>query len=289
MKKLLVAGATVAVLMATPSMAAEMPVKVKAAAPAPVTWNWSGLYFGPNLGYSWGTTAYTDAPGIFVLPAGNLANDPFAVSHSFNKVMGGGQVGARWQWGTWVVGAEGTFQYAGVDKSQGWCGTGVAPNCFAIAPLPFNPAFTLRSNTSLTNYYTATGSLGYAWGSSLVYAKGGWAGGSVRLFNSTFVTATGASACPGILQGCDDASARVHGWTAGAGWEYMLATTNFAKFSVGIEYDYVRLDMSNALGLPPVPNGSIGTLFTNYHTDMHSVFARANVTIDWCSMWHCSP
>jgi outer membrane immunogenic protein len=53
MKKLLLMGVALGVLGAADfSMAADMPVYLKAPPVAP--WSWTGFYIGGNVGYSWG-------------------------------------------------------------------------------------------------------------------------------------------------------------------------------------------------------------------------------------------
>jgi opacity protein-like surface antigen len=50
MKKLLIAGATLAALIGTPALAADMALK--APPPPPPSWSWTGFYVGLNAGYS---------------------------------------------------------------------------------------------------------------------------------------------------------------------------------------------------------------------------------------------
>ena len=58
--------------------------------------NWTGFYAGGHFGAGWGKTDWTDpAPG-FVYGDKNL----------LGGAIGGGQVGANWQAGPVVVGAE---------------------------------------------------------------------------------------------------------------------------------------------------------------------------------------
>ena len=85
--------------------AADMPVAPYAkAAPivAPI-YNWGGLYIGLNGGGGWARKCWdlTNNLGVVVNPA--LAEG----CHDASGGTVGGQVGYRWQAGTWVFGLEG--------------------------------------------------------------------------------------------------------------------------------------------------------------------------------------
>jgi len=57
MKTILLAG--VAALFVVPAVAADLPTQ-KAPAPVPVVtaYDWTGIYFGGNLGWNWGNSNY---------------------------------------------------------------------------------------------------------------------------------------------------------------------------------------------------------------------------------------
>jgi outer membrane immunogenic protein len=104
-----------AALIATPAAAADLygrrPGPAYAAAPFS-GYNWNGVYVGANLGYQWGKVTNW---GPSTEPSG---------------VMGGGQIGANWQFGTWVLGLEADIQgsgasdtFAGYKFSNPWFGT----------------------------------------------------------------------------------------------------------------------------------------------------------------------
>jgi outer membrane immunogenic protein len=80
----------------------KAPVMVK-----PV-FSWTGLYFGGNVGYGW------RRGGTDVLPLPSAATFlnllPQTLDPMPKGVFGGGQAGANWQIGTFVVGAEFDFQ-----------------------------------------------------------------------------------------------------------------------------------------------------------------------------------
>jgi outer membrane immunogenic protein len=99
---------TAAILLAAPAFAADI-----GAAPEPLPTpsvdevssppgNWTGFYLGAIGGYAFGT-ADTDT-------AGDIDVDGFDI---------GGYAGANWQWGNFVIGAEGDLLYPFRDGSGG--------------------------------------------------------------------------------------------------------------------------------------------------------------------------
>ena len=79
--------------------------------------------------------------------------------------IGGGQVGCDYQFATnWVVGLAGDFSWANID--------GVADDPFFSGKTAGIP-LTLHSRTDFLA--TATGRIGYAWNTLLIYGKGGFA------------------------------------------------------------------------------------------------------------------
>ena len=94
-------------VMASPSFAADigtvepLPVPPSPVEAAPAN-NWTGFYLGVLGGYGWGT-AGTDA-------VGDIEADGFDI---------GGYAGANWQWGNFVVGAEGDLLFPFREGSSG--------------------------------------------------------------------------------------------------------------------------------------------------------------------------
>ena len=71
--------------------------------PLPVT----GLYFGGNVGYSWGQSK-NDRTGTLVGLGVNVQE-----SQNIDGVIGGVQTGYNYQFGTWVFGLETDIQASG--------------------------------------------------------------------------------------------------------------------------------------------------------------------------------
>ncbi|MGA7324378.1 MAG: porin family protein [Rhodomicrobium sp.] len=90
-----------------------------------------------------------------------------------------------------------------------------------------------------------TGRLGYAWGSALVYAKGGFAffdAGNLKLRESIFTTGTGMC---GYAGWCDfnnnNNSEWLTGWTVGAGVEWKVSPA----WSIKVEYMHYDFSTNN--------------------------------------------
>jgi outer membrane immunogenic protein len=120
MKRVLLSGLAVAAIAVGPAMAADMPVKARIMAPAPV-FSWAGCYIGGHAG---GASARQD---LIVNPtnAGNQATIGFSLSKS--SWIAGGQVGCNQQFGTVVVGVEGDWTSTHDLLSSSFTG----PNLFA--------------------------------------------------------------------------------------------------------------------------------------------------------------
>ena len=96
-------AATLVALFSVPAFAADIGnVEPLPTPPTPVEAaprnNWSGFYLGALLGWTWGT-ANTDL-------VGDIDGD---------GIDGGAYAGANWQFGNFVVGAEGDILFSGVD------------------------------------------------------------------------------------------------------------------------------------------------------------------------------
>ena len=131
MKKLLLAGATVASLIATNAFAADLPARVYTKAPPPMVdvYNWTGFYVGGNVGYSWGrssdTSTLTNTAGTVLFANSSAAN--------LDGIVGGGQIGYNWQVQNWVWGFEADIQ--GTDEKGSrlfTCPTGVCSPPFGV-------------------------------------------------------------------------------------------------------------------------------------------------------------
>src|SRR6516225_11393324 len=98
----LLAAAAVALAASQTASAADLarrapPPAAPVYVPPPV-FSWTGFYIGGNLGVAW--------------TRGDLCCDDFGNSTGISQnavFTGGGQVGANYQWNSWVLGVEGDF------------------------------------------------------------------------------------------------------------------------------------------------------------------------------------
>src|SRR3954453_21389035 len=105
MKKFVFATSARVILAATSASAADMrrPAYQPPPPPPPV-YSWTGLYWGVNVGYSWGRAKNE----VSLLGVGT-----FSESQKVNGVVGGFQSGYNYQFGQWVLGLETDIQASG--------------------------------------------------------------------------------------------------------------------------------------------------------------------------------
>jgi outer membrane immunogenic protein len=201
MKKFLLGTAgLIALAMAAPAVAADLPARTYTKAPAYVAavYDWSGFYIGANGG--WGSSHDNRIFDTAGAPQGR---------YDATGGVAGGQIGYRWQTGGWVFGFEGQGDWADLSGS---------------AANPSVPNNTVRSKTDA--FGLITGQVGYAWNSALLYVKGGAA---VTDRNYQFLTTS-----TGALISSSGFQTR-WGGTAGVGLEYGFAP----NWSAAIEYDHI--------------------------------------------------
>jgi outer membrane immunogenic protein len=139
MKRLLLAGAALSV--ATAAMAADIPARPYAKAPAAVmspAYNWSGFYIGAMGGFGSGSGDNQGSGGF-----------------------GGGTVGYNWQLpgSQFVFGVE--VDAAGASIKDSFTET--------------QDDILIRQESKITSFGSVTGRAGYAMDAALIYAKGGYA------------------------------------------------------------------------------------------------------------------
>jgi outer membrane immunogenic protein len=221
MKKFLLGAVGLIALGMAPAMAADLPMQSYTKAPVmiPAAYDWSGFYLGLNGG--WGSThkcwdENTARGGVF------LASDG---CHDATGGVAGGQLGYRFQSGSWVF---------GFDLQGDWADLrGNSTSLLAGAP------FINRSR--IDGFGLFTGQVGYAFNTALLYVKGGAAVVADRF--DGFNTATGA---------IFDTASGTNRWggTVGVGVEWAFVP----NWSAAIEYDHMflgtnTLDFVNAAGV----------------------------------------
>lgn len=225
------------------AMAADIPPAPYTKAPAVMIpiYNWTGFYFGGNLGYGWGrsndSSTLTDSTGAVVFSTQNASN--------LNGIVGGGQIGYNWQLDSrWVAGLEADFQ-----------GTGQKGNInFATGGVPYT------LSQQIDWFGTVRGRVGFlAAPTVMVYGTGGLAYGDVK-----------SSVTAGTFPTTSATNTNV-GWTAGAGVEGALGGNWTAK----LEYLYV--DLGKATGsLTATP-----ALTQNYSSHVTDNVVRVGINYRW--------
>ena len=192
------------------SFAADLPQRVPvkaapAAIPMHVGYNWTGFYYGFNVGYGFAsqdTSLVSNATGATV--ASGSAN--------LDDITTGGQIGYNWQMQNWVFGLEADFQGSWQNDDQILTGGGATVN------------FTTR----LRWYGSVRGRVGYAMDRFLPYITAGWAYGQAQMDGSAV-----SGGITRIFEGDD----MVTGWVAGVG----LETALWDRWTGRIEYLYYDL------------------------------------------------
>ena len=229
MKRLLLGTAAI-IAFAAPAVAADLPARTYTKAPVytppQAVYNWTGFYIGGNIG------------GAFA--GGN------GLEGSGGRFMGGVQGGADYQFANnWVIGAEAQYDWLSNNNNGGVifpAGTLVTANADQIG--------------------SVTGRLGYAWGPTVLYSKGGYAWRD----NPNIGVSLAGVAQPFTVDG-----AHRDGYTVGAGLEYMFAPNWSAK----LEYQYYNFGSTTFTGGPAE---IVGARFNN---DEHTIKAGLNYRFGW--------
>ena len=162
-------------------------------------------------------------------------------SHDADGWLYGGHLGIQRQYGRLVAGFEAS--YSELDLSD------------TVASQIGGGRYRTIDIDSL---FTVTARVGLARDSWLAYVKGGYAAADVdtAIFKD--------SSAKSVTSGWDG------GWTIGAGIEFSC----LSRFIVGLEYDYVKLDVDERAGTL-VSDGK-GFTYTDFDDDTHSVVARVS-------------
>jgi outer membrane immunogenic protein len=220
--------AAIAVAVSVPALAADMaPRYSKAPAPAPMmVYNWTGCYIGGNVGGGWAKTdqwQVAKVGGPTIIP-----NNDFGRSDSDGNFIGGGQIGCDYQFGQFVVGAQGMADFGGIRSSH------VVPTAFPASggAGPF-PVGSFISNNRVNYTVTATARVGYLFAPQVLgYVKGGaaWANQDHNFVGTTVIPGVAANFLSESANNVDR-----FGWTVGGGLEWMFAP----GWSVFGEYNYM--------------------------------------------------
>ena len=227
--------------------AADLPA-IPAPLYAPPPFSWTGFYLGGNLGAGWAQSSVTDT--LFGLD--------LATAGTNGVFIGGGQLGANYQFGGAVAGVEWDFDWAANNNNSAGVGF--------FVPTVGNIQVT-SNNTWMS---TLALRLGFVLEDRLfVYGKAGagWAGNNG--FTLTNTTA-GASITP--LNGNTDT-----GWVAGVGFEW--AFTN--NWTTKLEYDYLALSSRTFTVTGTVIPSLAGDTFATGSRNIQMVKLGVNYLFNW--------
>jgi outer membrane immunogenic protein len=235
MKKLFLATTAFVVLAAASAGAADMSARPVYAPPAPVpVYSWTGIYWGGNVGYSWGQSKNDRTLVGFGVTA--------TESQDMDGVIGGAQTGYNYQFGAWVLGLEADIQASGQKGGS----------TFQVLGLP---TATLTTDHKLEWFGTARPRLGVlATPNLLLYGTGGVAFGQVKDSYTASVAGLGTVATASV----DDVKA---GWTAGAGIEGAFG----GGWSAKVEYLYI--DLGKLQQTVTLPLAGVTATFNSHVTD----------------------
>jgi outer membrane immunogenic protein len=203
--------------LATPVIAADLPVKAPPAPPAPV-YAWTGCYIGGNIGWVEGRARFRSDAVAFSIPGGGASTligvfDDGSVSRS--GFAGGGQIGCDYQFNSnWLIGVRGLVDVASFSGDH-------------ISPVLFDDTFHTRSRW----FGTITGRLGYLITPTfLIYAEGGW--GFVQQRFDVIDTAHV------LVNNFDNGGGSSNGADVGVGFEWMFTQ----GWSLWVEWDHIFLN-----------------------------------------------
>jgi outer membrane immunogenic protein len=216
MKKLVLAQvAALAVTMAGPAVAADMPLPE--ATPFAARFNWTSCYLGGHLGGGFARKDITDPVQLVqdsFLGAGSTVGVT-TVSPSPSGVVIGGQIGCDYQFASsLVIGVEGAASGSTMKNTR-------------TVSLPLGNPDTALVKASTDFLPSLTARVGYAFDNLLLYAKGG-----VALAGDRFNVTGSFAGTPFGFEGLDNR----FGWTAGGGVDWAFSR----HWSANIEYDYYQ-------------------------------------------------
>ena len=239
------------VMAAGSAQAADLPVKAPAPVAAPAV-DWSGFYAGVQAGYAWADVRDTTLAG-------------YVGDSTVKNGVYGAHAGLQWQfartqWGSFVLGAEGSFN------------TPTERNSSANFTFCANPAF-LCGLSNIHDLWTVGARGGLAFDRFLVTVSGGYANG--LLARADFFPPSGV-----FNAGGGQSWERHDGAYVGAALEYMfLRVAPSLDLIAGVDYKHVWLDARDDRNF----NGVLHTLSAN----MDMVTAR--LTFKMNPSWGAAP
>lgn len=205
--------------------------------------NWSGFYFGANVGYAWSNNN-TD---IFPLPTPALFQvDTARLASNMSGAVAGGQIGYNLQLPSlpsWILGLETDLDWSSFSAGRTVSAFGIGPQ----TGLVFTNAFTTHEKIKWIG--TVRPRLGFLLSDNIMlFGTGGLAYGSIDNFaNSNYTLVTYPAAF----------NSTKTGWTAGGGLEAKFAP----NWSGKVEYLYTDLGNVTVIANPTLANPPFQTQY----------------------------
>jgi len=298
----LLAATAMGVIASQGASAADMRMPVKAPAPLPPpVQDWSGVYVGVEGGYGWGHQSVNAGAPFGLTPSDTTCtpgggNGPYyndCERHEFNDFQNdfdslslpnlstsghnqsggvvGGFFGVQKQWGSWVLGFEGSVDYAHItSSSQPGFLTSTVSHTDGNEGTFTQATNAVNFNSTINTIGAVNAKVGYAWSPNwMIYGTGGMAFAHERnnlsisqsLFHLDCDTAdptvcdarTGSFAFEAVAdpQPENDGVVRtafdnfagsggttLFGWTAGAGIDYKWQLDPGSAIIFGIDYKH---------------------------------------------------
>jgi outer membrane immunogenic protein len=245
------------------ALAADMPSKGPAIAPAPVAPSWSGFYIGGDLGGAWmkgqdfafadpGNAAFaTCGPCLLPYSSPGLSGDRDL------SVLGGFHVGYNWQFApAWLLGLEGDFAWTSLKSHAS--GPLFSDNLVTapgvIVPVPGS---LLSFETEAEWLASLRARLGWIFQPNwMVYATGGVAWGHFKQSANAVcptITAGGCGFAGTTLGGAPFSNSDTStGFVVGGGVEWQMPATAFqfipGRWRARLEYLYYGFDDAGVTG-----------------------------------------
>jgi outer membrane immunogenic protein len=230
-------AAALAVTIAGPALAADLPLKSEV--PVVPRFSWTSCYLGGHIGGGKGSKAMTD-PVFLVeenLIAPGTTTGITTVTTSPTGAVIGGEIGCDYQFASNVViGIEGTASGTTMRGSQ----------IVSLHDSPPDVALVQANNDFLAS---VTGRIGYAFDTVLLYGRGGFAVAGDK-YNVSGGSVAG-NGTPFNFQGLDNR----YGWIAGGGVDWAFSR----HWSMNVEYDYYHFGSGNILMTDGI-SGSTGVV-----------------------------
>ena len=311
MRELFLSGILASV--ALPAIAADMPLKAPRPAEAIIA-DWSGVYSGFAVGGAWGREKLDRDVGLFdnptlsssqlfgtsatrIFESNVLIQPPFVMDTcllsscntiKMSGIMAGGFAGVQKQWGNWVIGLEGSWDWLSLKKTLSATEVSLREPIvrFVVDPTPrlldatanvtrtarvsakIDQVADLRGKTGLTNLFFGPNVLLYATGgASIAHIQH-----SLTLSQSTqrINPDTGANIGNPRVNSFDAVSGDTRlGWVLGAGFDWKV-TPNFI---LGVLYRHHEFPKSTVAFSDATNSLGFGTS----RVSLDSVQARASI------------